>query len=125
MISCELLSLSMAASADADFLGDNRNQTSSMDQQTVAEQVTWWQQYSPEVLLMLPEGQAAKDLVFQSYPCQNKPADDLKSYRPISRLGVPCKILERLNHSCIKSMVDPNFHQNKLASAKINQQWIN
>ena len=40
-------------------------------------------------------------------PKPNKPAQDPKSYRPISLLCVPFKILERLIHSRIDPVVDP------------------
>ena len=42
-------------------------------------------------------------------PKPNKPAQDPKSYRPISLLCIPFKILERLTHSRIDPVVDPRF----------------
>ena len=42
-------------------------------------------------------------------PKQNKPAQDPKSYRPISLLCVPFKILERLIHSRIDPVVVPQL----------------
>ena len=42
-------------------------------------------------------------------PKPNKPAHDPKSYRPISLLCVPFKILERLIHSRIDPVVDPQL----------------
>ncbi|KAJ3612194.1 hypothetical protein NHX12_020470 [Muraenolepis orangiensis] len=39
-------------------------------------------------------------------PKPNKPAEDPKSYRPISLLCVPFKILERMIHSRIEPVVD-------------------
>ena len=42
-------------------------------------------------------------------PKQNKPAQDPKSYRPISLLCVPFKILERMIHSRIDPVVDPQL----------------
>ena len=42
-------------------------------------------------------------------PKQNKPAQDPKSYRTISRLCVTFKILERLIHSRIDPVVDPQL----------------
>lgn len=36
-----------------------------------------------------------------------KPTEDPKSYRPISLLSVPYKIVERLIHSHIEPVVDP------------------
>ena len=39
-------------------------------------------------------------------PKPNKPAEDPKSYRPISLLSVPYEILERLIHSRIEPVVD-------------------
>ena len=42
-------------------------------------------------------------------PKPNKPAQDPKSYRPISLLCVPFKILERLIHSRIDPVVDPQL----------------
>ena len=42
-------------------------------------------------------------------PKSNKPALDPKSYRPISLLCVPFKILERLIHSRIDPVVDPQL----------------
>ena len=44
-------------------------------------------------------------------PKPNKPVQDPKSYRPISLLGVPFKILERLIHSRIDPVVDPQLPQ--------------
>ena len=40
-------------------------------------------------------------------PKPKKPVEDLKSYRPISLLCVPYKILERLIHACVEPTVDP------------------
>ena len=40
-------------------------------------------------------------------PKPKKPVEDLKSYRPISLLYVPYKILERLMHTCAELIVDP------------------
>ena len=37
----------------------------------------------------------------------NKPLEDTKSYRPISLLCVPFKILKRLIYACIKLVIDP------------------
>ena len=37
----------------------------------------------------------------------NKPPNDTKSYRPISLLCIPCKILERLIYTRIKPVIDP------------------
>ena len=42
-------------------------------------------------------------------PKPNKPAQDPKLYRPISLLCVPFKILERLIHSRIDPVVDPQL----------------
>ena len=42
-------------------------------------------------------------------PKPNKPAQDPKSYRPISLLCVPFNILERLIHSRIDTVVDPQL----------------
>ena len=42
-------------------------------------------------------------------PKPNKPVQDPKSYRPISLLCVPFKILERLIHSRINPVVDPQL----------------
>ena len=42
-------------------------------------------------------------------PKPNKPAQDPKSYRPISLLCVPFKILERMIHSSIHPVVDPQL----------------
>ena len=42
-------------------------------------------------------------------PKPNKPAQDPKSYRPISLLCLPFKILERLIHSRIDPVVDPQL----------------
>ena len=44
-------------------------------------------------------------------PKPNKPAQDPKSYTPISLLCVPFKILERLIHSRIDPVVDPQLHR--------------
>ena len=38
-----------------------------------------------------------------------KPADDLKSYRPISLLCVPLKVLERLLLTRLESIIDPSL----------------
>ena len=40
-------------------------------------------------------------------PKPKNPVEDLKSYRPISLLCVPCKILERLIHARVEPIVDP------------------
>ena len=40
-------------------------------------------------------------------PKPKKPVEDPKSYRFISLLRIPCKILERLLHACVKAIVDP------------------
>ena len=42
-------------------------------------------------------------------PKPNKPAQDPKSYRPISLLCVPFNVLERLIHSRIDPVVDPQL----------------
>ncbi|KAL7862674.1 hypothetical protein SRHO_G00116580 [Serrasalmus rhombeus] len=42
-------------------------------------------------------------------PKPNKPTEDLKSYRPISLLCVPDKMLERLIHSRTEPVVDPQL----------------
>ena len=42
-------------------------------------------------------------------PKPNKPPEDPKSYRPISLLSVPYKVLERLIHSRIEPVVDPQL----------------
>ena len=42
-------------------------------------------------------------------PKPNNPAQDPNSYRPISLLRVPFKILERLIHSRIDPLVDPQL----------------
>ena len=39
-------------------------------------------------------------------PKPKKPVKDPKSYRPISLVCVPCKILEKLKHARVKSIVD-------------------
>ena len=39
-------------------------------------------------------------------PKSNKPKDDLKSYRPISRLCIPFKLLERMIHERINPIID-------------------
>ena len=61
---------------------------------------------------MLPEVQAPKDLASclrHSLLKPNKPAEDPKAYRPISLLCVPFKILERMIHSRIDTVVDPQL----------------
>ena len=40
-------------------------------------------------------------------PKPTKPVEDPKSYRPISLLCVPYKILERLMYACVKPLMDP------------------
>ena len=42
-------------------------------------------------------------------PKPNKPKDDPKSYRPISLLCIPYKLLERLIHSRINPIIDPQL----------------
>ena len=42
-------------------------------------------------------------------PKQNKPPEDPKSYRPISLLCVPLKVLERMIHNRIEPVVDPQL----------------
>ena len=44
-------------------------------------------------------------------PKPEKPLRDLKSYRPISLLGVPFKILERVIYARVKTVIDPLFPQ--------------
>ena len=44
-----------------------------------------------------------------SIPKPKKPVEDQKSYRPISLLCVPCKILERFVHYRVEQTVDPLF----------------
>ena len=40
-------------------------------------------------------------------PKPKKPVENPKSYRPMFLLCVPCKILERLIHTRVKSIIDP------------------
>ena len=40
-------------------------------------------------------------------PKPMKPVEDPKSYRPISLLCVPCKILERLIYARVEPLIDP------------------
>ena len=42
-------------------------------------------------------------------PKSNKPVNDARSYRPISLLCVPYKILERLIHSRVEQIIDPHL----------------
>ena len=42
-------------------------------------------------------------------PKPTKPVGDPKSYRPISLLCVPYKILERLIYACVEPLIDPLF----------------
>ena len=49
----------------------------------------------------------------------HKPADDSKSYRPISLLCVPYKILETLYLAPINPVVKPNYHRSRQASEKV------
>ena len=42
-------------------------------------------------------------------PKLNKPLNDARSYRPISLLCVPYKILKRLIHSGVESINDPHL----------------
>ena len=44
-------------------------------------------------------------------PKPKKPVEDPKSYRSISLVCVPYKILERLIHACVERIVDPLFHR--------------
>ena len=53
----------------------------------------------------------------------NKPTQDPKSYRPISLLCVPFKILEGLIHSRIDSVVDPQLPREQSASVVVDQRW--
>ena len=46
-------------------------------------------------------------------PKPNKPLDDARSYRPISLLCVPYKILERLLYSHVEPIIDPHFSPEK------------
>ena len=41
----------------------------------------------------------------------NKPKDEPKSYRPISLLCIPYKIVERLIYNCISPVIDPRLPQ--------------
>ena len=40
---------------------------------------------------------------------RNKPKDDPKSYRSISLLCIPFKLLEKMIHGCINPMIDPQL----------------
>ncbi|CAJ1064708.1 hypothetical protein NHX12_012799 [Xyrichtys novacula] len=53
-------------------------------------------------------------------PKPNRPAEDPKSYRPISMLCVPLKILERMTHSRNEPVVDSQ-HPNWFPTWKINR----
>ncbi|KAL7832435.1 hypothetical protein AOLI_G00299830 [Acnodon oligacanthus] len=115
LTSCEVLSLSRAASADANLLGDfiaaklsaainNLKPGKSPGQDNI----------HPEFVIH------QSDKTSIALPKQNKPTEDPKSYRPISLLCVPYKILERLIHSRTEPMVDPQlpseqagFHQSR------------
>ena len=57
-------------------------------------------------------------------PKPKKPVEDPKSYRPISLLCVPYKILERLIYACIEPIVDPCSQASRLGFDMVNPQWI-
>ena len=57
-------------------------------------------------------------------PKPKKPVEDPKSYRPISLLCVPYKILERLIYARIEPIVDPLLPGEQLGFDMVNQQWI-
>ena len=54
-------------------------------------------------------------------PKPAKPVGDPKSYRPISLLCVPYKILERLIYACVEPLIDPLFPKEQLGSDGISQ----
>ena len=49
-------------------------------------------------------------------PKPAKPVGDPKSYRPISLLCVPCKILESLIYACVEPLIDPLLPKSRLGS---------
>ncbi|KAL7853651.1 hypothetical protein AOLI_G00204950 [Acnodon oligacanthus] len=85
LTSCEVLSLSRAASTDANLSRDF----------TAVELSAAINKLKPGKSPALPK--------------PNKSTKDLKSYRPISLLCVPYKIMERLIHSHTEPVVDPQL----------------
>ena len=57
-------------------------------------------------------------------PKPKKPVEDPKSYRPISLLCVPYKILERLMHAHVDSIVDPLLRREQAGLRREGQPWI-
>ena len=53
----------------------------------------------------------------------NKPADDPKSYRPISLLCVPYKILERLILAHINPVIEPQLPSKQAGFRQVAQQY--
>ena len=53
-----------------------------------------------------------------AFPKRNKPKDDPKSYRPISLLCIPFKLLERMIHGCINPIIDPQLPYEKAGFRK-------
>ena len=53
-------------------------------------------------------------------PKPNKPKDNPESYKPISLLGIPFKLLERMVHGHIP-LLTPSYLMSKLAFAKDDQ----
>ena len=56
-------------------------------------------------------------------PKSNKHAQDPMSYRPISLFCVPFKIMERLIHSRIDPVVDPQLPREQPAYVVVDQRW--
>ena len=70
---------------------------------------SWLREFLSSYLhhLKIPKIWRRADVV--ATPKPNKPLDDARSYRPISLLCVPYKILERLIHSCVEPIIDPHL----------------
>ena len=71
--------------------------------------LNWLREFFSQCMysLRLPKVWRRADMIAVLKP--NKPADDAKNYRPISRLCVPLKLLERLLLSRLDTVIDPQL----------------
>ena len=74
---------------------------------------SWLREFLSSCLhhLKIPKIWRRADVV--AIPKPNKPLDDARSYRSISLLCVPYKILEQLLHSHVEPIIDPHFPPEK------------
>ena len=67
----------------------------------------WLRGFLPSWLHQLKIPNVWRRALMVAIPKPSKPVEDPQSYRPISLLYVPCKILERLIHNRVEVIVDP------------------